>query len=73
MVLAPCAVKIVRDRVSRSVAFIAKPHPSGARERPASPRVGVDNTRCIDLKAQIAVPGWQPAPDFAKLAALVWP
>jgi hygromycin-B 7''-O-kinase len=29
--------------------------------------------RYSHLKAQIAVPGWQAAPDFATLAALVWP
>jgi hygromycin-B 7''-O-kinase len=29
--------------------------------------------RYSNLKAQIAVPGWQAAPDFAALAALVWP
>ena len=29
--------------------------------------------RYSNLKAQIAVPGWQAAPDFATLAALVWP
>jgi hypothetical protein len=25
------------------------------------------------LKAQVAVPGWQSAPDFTALAALIWP
>jgi hygromycin-B 7''-O-kinase len=29
--------------------------------------------RYSNLKAQIAVPGWQAAPDFATLAALIWP
>jgi hygromycin-B 7''-O-kinase len=29
--------------------------------------------RYSNLKAQIAVPGWQAAPDFATLATLVWP
>lgn len=29
--------------------------------------------RYSDLKAQIAVPGWQAAPDFATLAARIWP
>ena len=29
--------------------------------------------RYSNLKAQFAVPGWQSAPDFATLAALVWP
>ena len=29
--------------------------------------------RYSHLKAQIAVPGWQAAPDFATLAALIWP
>jgi hygromycin-B 7''-O-kinase len=29
--------------------------------------------RYSHLKAQIAVPGWQSAPDFAALAALIWP
>ena len=29
--------------------------------------------RYSNLKAQIAVPGWQAAPDFATQAALVWP
>jgi hygromycin-B 7''-O-kinase len=29
--------------------------------------------RYSKLKAQIAVPGWQAAPDFATLAALIWP
>ncbi len=29
--------------------------------------------RYSHLKAQLAVPGWQAAPDFASLAALVWP
>jgi hygromycin-B 7''-O-kinase len=29
--------------------------------------------RYSNLKAQIAVPGWQAAPDFTALAALVWP
>jgi hygromycin-B 7''-O-kinase len=29
--------------------------------------------RYSNLKAQIAVPGWQAAPDFATLAAVVWP
>ncbi len=26
-----------------------------------------------NLKAQLAVPGWQTAPDFTTLAALIWP
>jgi hygromycin-B 7''-O-kinase len=29
--------------------------------------------RYSNLQAQIAVPGWQTAPDFAGLAALIWP
>jgi hypothetical protein len=29
--------------------------------------------RYSHLKAQIAVPGWQAAPDFPALAALIWP
>jgi hygromycin-B 7''-O-kinase len=29
--------------------------------------------RYSNLKAQITVPGWQAAPDFASLAALIWP
>ncbi len=29
--------------------------------------------RYSNLKAQISVPGWQAAPDFATLAALIWP
>ncbi len=29
--------------------------------------------RYSHLKAQIALPGWQAAPDFATLAALIWP
>lgn len=29
--------------------------------------------RYSNLKAQIAVPGWQAAPDFATLAATIWP
>jgi hygromycin-B 7''-O-kinase len=29
--------------------------------------------RYSNLKAQIAVPGWQAAPDFATLASLIWP
>ena len=29
--------------------------------------------RYSNLKAQIAVPGWQTAPDFATLAKLIWP
>ena len=29
--------------------------------------------RYSNLRAQIAVPGWQAAPDFAALAALIWP
>ena len=29
--------------------------------------------RYSHLKAQIAVPGWQAAPDFTALAALAWP
>jgi hygromycin-B 7''-O-kinase len=29
--------------------------------------------RYSHLKAQIAVPGWQAAPDFATLAVRVWP
>ncbi len=29
--------------------------------------------RYSHLKAQITVPGWQAAPDFATLAALIWP
>jgi hygromycin-B 7''-O-kinase len=29
--------------------------------------------RYSNLKAQIAVPGWQSMPDFATLAALIWP
>ncbi len=29
--------------------------------------------RYSNLKAQISLPGWQAAPDFAALAALIWP
>lgn len=29
--------------------------------------------RYSNLRAQIAVPGWQAAPDFATLATMVWP
>ena len=29
--------------------------------------------RYSNLEAQIAMPGWQAAPDFATQAALVWP
>ncbi len=29
--------------------------------------------RYSNLKAQINIPGWQTAPDFASLAALIWP
>jgi hypothetical protein len=29
--------------------------------------------RYSNLQAQIALPGWQAAPDFATLAATIWP
>ncbi len=47
-------------------------HPFDRRQREPLLRLLLLH-RYSHLKAQIQVPGWQAAPDFATLAALIWP